>query len=367
MNIDINLEPRQDLPRRIVYLLPALTVLAALVVSSFALVALGFNPVVAYNVMFVETLTTEYGITETLVEAVPLVLTGLAVYIPLRAGLWNVGAEGQLFVGAVAGTWLGLTFNLGVATLPVMLVGAMLAGLVWGAIPGYLLSRFDVNEILTTLMMTFIAIEFTGYLIRGPMQAEGGSFPVTDSLSATAMLPSVAGVHAGVLLTAIATVGVYILLTKTVIGYEISVTGSNPDTATQAGINTFWINIMVLSLGGAIGAIAGISEIAGAHGQLIPDFSPGYGFTAIAIAVLGRNGAWQVALAGLFFAVLFVGGSSMEISHGVPSAIVDVIVALVILFLITAEFFKRYELSVGIEREREANDGPRKQSIGGNN
>jgi len=343
----LDVSTREGTPRWLAYGTPVFTVLAALSVGGVALAALGVNPLAAYRTMFVGTLTERFGVVQTLLRAVPLVLAGLAVYLPRRAGLWNIGAEGQLFVGAVAGTWIGLSVDApGVVLVPLLLAGAAVAGGVWGLVPGVLRARRGVNEIIVTLMLSFVGVELTSYVVRGPLRGGQGNFPVSATLPGAAQLPAVADVHVGVVVALAATVAVSLLLNRSVAGYEITVTGSNPDAAEAAGIDTGWVYVLVFVVAGALAGMAGAIEIAGVQGRLRPNFSPGYGFTAIPIALLGRRGVGRVLLAALFFAVLVVGGSSMEIAFGVPAALVEVIQALVILFLITAEFFKRYRVGL---------------------
>lgn len=353
MNVDITVAAREDLPPWLVYGAPVFTLVAALGVSAIALLVLEFDPLAVYEVMFIETVTNEFGLTNTLIRGVPLVLTGLAVYLPLKGGLWNIGAEGQLYIGAIAGAWIGLNIGLpAVFLVPLMLVVAALAGGVWGGIPGWLRARWDVNEIITTLLLTFVAIELNGYMVRGPMQGGAGNFPVSELFPPAARFPSLPGteVHIGVVVALLAAIAVYALLRLTRLGFEITFVGSNHDAARQAGMNSVLVYVFVLLAGGALAGMAGIIEVAGLQSRLRPEFSPGYGFTAIPIALLGRNGAPQVVLAGLFFAVLFVGGFAVRTQFGVPAAIVDIIQALVILFLITAEFFKQYRVSLTVER-----------------
>jgi ABC-type uncharacterized transport system permease subunit len=353
MNVELDLKSREDVPAWLAYGTPVFTVLAALAVSGLALLVLEVSPLDAYWTMFVDTLLSPFGQTEVLGKSVPLILTGLAVYLPLKAGLWNIGAEGQLYLGAIAGTWIGLNVDLpGFLLVPAMLVGAGVAGGLWGLVPGLLRARRGVNEIIVTLMLTFVGIELAGYLVRGPMRGGEGNFPVSAILPDAAMLPAFGSVHAGVVVALAATVAIRYLVGQTTTGYEVVVTGANADAAEHSGVDVEWIYVVVLVLGGALAGLAGAIEIAGIQERLRPNFSPGYGFTAIPIALLGRRGALRVLLAGLFFAVLVVGGSSMELAFDVPAAIVEVIQALVILFLITAEFFKRYR--IGVEKRDES-------------
>lgn len=352
MNVELDVRARENVPTWLVYGTPVFTIIAALAVSSIALVALDVSPIAAYTVMFVETLTSEFGLTETTLKAIPLVLTGLAVYLPLKAGLWNIGAEGQLILGGLAGSWIALNVSAPwYALLPAMFFGAAIAGAVWAIIPAWLRAKYDINEIITTLLLTFVALNLKNYLIRGPMQGGAGTFPQTEQFSQAATIPELFGnVHAGLIVALLMVAATYILVTQTRLGFEITFVGANPDAATQAGISKYTVYILVFLIGGLLAGIAGIGEIAGVQGRFRADFEPGYGFTAIVVALLGRNGALKVMLAGFFFALLIVGGSSMEVALGVPAALTEVIQALVILFLITAEFFKRYSVGINIDR-----------------
>jgi len=307
--------------------------------------------------MFFQTLTTEFGLTETVAKAVPLIFAGLAVYVPLKAQLWNIGAEGQLFIGAIAGTWIGLNVSLPmIALLPLMFVGAGIAGALWVAIPAVLRAKWGINEIITTLLFTFIAADVKNYVVRGPMQAPGANFPQTAQLPLAAQLPDIPGLGfpIGILLAIVFVALTYILVNHTRLGFEITFIGANDRAAEQAGMSKYKIYLFVLMAGGAFAGFAGISEISGVQTRLRAFFAPGYGFTAIPIALLGRNGAFQVMLAALFFAVIFVGGSSIETLLSVPAAIVDIIQALIILFLLTAEFFKQYSVDLSLNRDRES-------------
>lgn len=353
MNVEVNLSAREDIPAWLAYGTPVFTVLAALAVSAVALVVLEVGPVAAYTTMFVGTVTTEFGITETLVKSVPLILTGLAVYLPLRAGLFNIGAEGQMLFGALAGTWIGINLSLpGLALVPLMFVAAVVAGAFWAGIPAWLRAKWDVNEIITSLLLSLVAVEIQNFLLRGPMQGGTGNFPQSARLSDAATIPDVVqGVHAGLLVAVVAVVVTYVIMQQTRTGFEITFVGSNAEAARQAGMSRYKVYILVFLVGGAFAGLAGVSEVSGVHGRFRAAYAPGYGFTAIPIALLGRNSAVKVMVAGLFFAVLLVGGSSMEVAHGVPAALVEIIQALVILFLITAEFFKRYHVDVSFGRD----------------
>jgi simple sugar transport system permease protein len=279
----------------------------------------------------------------------------------MKAGLWNIGAEGQLIMGAIAGTWIGINVSLPVfALLPLMILGAAVAGAAWTFIPAWLRARWGINEIITTLLFTFIATDIQLYLLRGPMQGGFGGFPQTELLPAAARFPVISevGLPSTLGLALVLIVGVYLVMNKTRLGYQITFVGANADAAEQAGMSRYRIYLLTLVVGGAFAGLAGISEIAGNQGRLHASFAPGYGFTAIPIALLGRNGADRVLLAATFFALLFVGGNRVSVAMEVPSALINIIQALVILFLITAEFIQNYEVSISTGRDRAADSPP---------
>ncbi len=366
MNVSVDLTSRESIPSWLAYGAPIFTIVAALVVTSIPLLWEDLSPLDVYTELFVGTLSDVAGISDVLRIALPLFLAGLAVYIPLKAGIWNIGAEGQIFVGATVCAYIGLNVQLPsyALILLMMVAGGFVAGL-YGAIPGYLRAKHDVNEIISSLMLTFAATTFLGYLLRGPMQGSGGQ-TATESLPDRAELPTqfpLVGeihprLHVGVVLLGIAVAVTYILMTKTRLGYEITFIGANPEAAIQAGISKYRIYIISFFFGGFLAGLAGVAEISGVYGRLFEDFSPGYGFTAIAVALLGRNGPFRVLLAALFFGLLRAGGTTVSVSFQVPSALVDIIVALVILFLLAAEFLKQYRISVDLERESEPETSP---------
>lgn len=344
----VSFEPRTSVPRWFAYGAPLFTVLAALGVSAIPLVWLGVNPLSSYYQIFVSNPTEIRGLANILVTTVPLFLAGLAVFIPLKAGVWNIGAEGQLFVGAIIGSAIALNLEWPLyLLLPTMILAAGFVGAAYGAIPGYLRAEHNVNEIISSLMLTFVATTFTGYLLRGPMQGDGGQ-SATDRLPDAARLPTVIHprLHIGVGLVIVIAVLIYLLINNTRLGYEITFIGSTPAAATQAGISEYKTYITVFVLGGLLAGIAGIIEIAGVHGRLFEGFSPEYGFTAIAVALLGRNGVFRVLLAAVFFAVITTGGTTIAVTQNVPTAIINVIVALTILFLLTGEFIKNHRIVI---------------------
>lgn len=353
VNVRFELTPRTQTPRWLAVAVQVLTVVAALAVAAVALLLVDANPLAVYSRMFIGAFTDPFQTSRVLNRSAPLILAGLAVYIPLRSGLYNIGAEGQFIVGGLATIWVGTTLPgmVGVApsALSILVASffvALLVGAVWVFVPAYLYNKYEVNEILTTLMLVFTAERLSAYLISGPLQSGDGGFPRTGMIGFE--LPTLPGTRANVgILIALAAVGVtWLLVNRTRLGYEIILSGSNEGIAEQTGIDMKRITYVVFLFAAALAGLAGFIEIAGNQSTLTIGWQPGYGWTAIPIALLGRRGSVQTMLAGFLFGIIFVGGSIVETTLGVPSAISQMIEALLILFLISAEMFKSYRMDI---------------------
>lgn len=351
MTVDIDINRREDIPSWLGYGTPVVTVLVALVIGAIPLVLIDTDPVVVYEDMFIGTLTDTDGIIDVVVRTVPLLLAGLAVYIPLKAGLWNIAVEGQLYLGGIMATWVAISFSAPIYLLiPAMMVAAGVAGAVSGAVPAYLRAKYDINEIIVTLMITFAAIELNEYMIRGPLQGDTG-VAISPPFSDAARIPTVGdtSLHYGAVLIVIAVLATYYFIRRSSLGYQTLMVGSGPGAAESSPINRYQIYMLTMIIGGVIAAVAGMVEISGVHGRLNPQWSPEYGFIAIPIALLGLNGAFRVLLASMFFALLFVGGNSIAVTSSVPFSIINVLIALIFLFLITSEFFKKFEVNIRLD------------------
>jgi simple sugar transport system permease protein len=328
-----------------------ITILLALLVGMIPLILTGNNPVRAYMALFQGAFGSKHGLTETLVKAIPLILTGLAVSFPLRAGFWNIGAEGQLYLGAIAATWVALTLGhlTSFILLPLVILSGFLAGAIWGLIPAFLKIRFQVNEIILTLMMNYIAVNGSNYLVYGPLKdPQGANFPITAIFSESAWLPRLPGtrLHAGIILAFTMAGVLYLILSKTRLGYEIKVVGANPRVALYGGISLMTITLIVMMIGGGLAGLAGVGEVAGLQHRLRKDISPGYGYTAIPIALLGKGHPIGVTIAALLFGALFVGGSHMQQTTKVPVALISIIQALVVLFVVAGEALRNSSFRV---------------------
>ena len=328
--------------RWVARLLPSLAAFAvALAVSALVIAVAGANPVRAFAALLDGSFGGLDSVSETLVKTCPLLLCGLAVALAFQTGIWNIGAEGQLLMGALAAAWLGSRVAApALVAMPLVLAGAVAAGAAWGAVAGALKVRREVNEVISTIMLNFIALGLIGYLVQGPLMESGGRYPQTDSVLTALRLPRFAPplrVHAGLLLAALAALAVHFILYRTVFGYEMRASGANPNAARLAGIDVGKRMLWAMILSGGLAGLAGGVEVTAVTFRLYERFSPGYGFTAIAVGLLGRLAPVGVTIAALLFGALEAGSNAMQREAGVSSVLVSIIQATVILFLIAAE------------------------------
>jgi ABC-type uncharacterized transport system permease subunit len=322
--------------------LPSFLALAgALIVSAVIIAASGSNPVVAFGALLGGAFGSLDSLSDVAVKSCPLLLAGLAIAVSFQAGVWNIGAEGQLLMGALAmaalGTyggrlpaWLDLASNLAVAAA---------VGAAWAGIAAQLKLRRNVNEVISTIMLNFIALGLISYLVQGPLMETGGRYPQTDALLPGLWMPRLAPyrVHLGLVIALLAAVAVHILLYRMVAGYEMRAAGLNTAAARLAGIDVDRRVLMALMLSGALAGLGGGIEVSAVTHRLYERFSPGWGFTAIAVGLLGRLSPAGVVVAALLFGALDAGSNAMQRVAGVSSVLVSVIQATVILFLVALE------------------------------
>lgn len=323
---------------------PIVSILVALFVAGFLLLAAGVSPLQAYVEIFREALGSVYGLSETLVKTTPLIFAGLGVSLAFRMQIWNIGAEGQIYMGACGATWVALFSGIESHALMIsaMFAAAFLAGGLWAGVAGALRARWGVNEVIVTLLMNYIAILWVDYLIYGPWKdPKGFNFPLTAQFSDAARLTEYFNtrLHSGFFLALFCALLLYLFMERTVWGYEIKVIGSNPQAARYAGMRTGLAIFGVLFLSGAIAGIAGFSEVAGLQHRLQHGLSPGYGYTAIIIAWLARRSALGVVIVSFLMGVLLVGGDSLQLSWQLPIAFVDAFQGLILFFLLASDFF----------------------------
>jgi simple sugar transport system permease protein len=364
-------------------LLPFLAVLAAFIVGAVILLLQGVNPLEAYQSMVVGAFGNKNGLADTLVKATPLLLVGLGIAIAFRGGVINIGAEGQLIVGALLTTFLGLQLGdrmNGVLVIIIGLVAGALMGGIWGAIPGYLKAQLGVNEILSTVMMNQIAIQIGYYLLRGPMidpaELEAGTnIPQSARLARTADMPRFTDIaeslgftesakdlnltgyvkelygvfveptrlHSGFIFAIVMAILIYIFLWRTTIGYRIRAVGLNPHASRYAGINVKRNMVLSMTLSGLFAGLAGAVEILGLHHRMFEPVavSAGYGFSGIVAALFGKLHPLGIIPSSILFGGLLVGGDKMQRAMQIPQVLIQAILGLVVLFVVSTDYFVR--------------------------
>jgi ABC-type uncharacterized transport system permease subunit len=347
------LEPRPEVSRAMTVATPVIAV-ALTVLTGFVLFALmGYDPGESLFYFFVSPILSVYGLAELAIKATPLVLIATGLAIGFRAGVWNIGAEGQLTLGAIAGGTLGLWLidQEGAWILPLICLAGIAGGMAWAAIPAFLKTRFEVNEILTSLMLTYVATLLLSALVYGPLKdPEGFNFPQSKMFSASETLPVIlegTRLHAGAAVALLVALAGWLLISRTLIGFEVKVVGQAPAAARFAGFSEKRMVWFCLLLSGGLAGLAGLFEVAGPIGQLVPSVSPGYGFTAIIVAFLGRLHPAGVLLAGLIMALSYLGGENVQISVGLPQAVTGVFQGMLLFFLLACDVLIRYRIRLG--------------------
>lgn len=322
--------------------IPVLAVFTALVIGALLIALTGRDWIAAYGGLWEGSFGTLGGLEDTLINSTPYIIAGLGVALSFKAGLFNIGAEGQLYAGAVLAVVVGVTLGGVPAWLHITLaVGAgALGGLLWGAIPGFLKARTGAHEVITTIMLNFIAIRLTDWLIKSreplllgdPTDTSGNR---TRFVAETARLPQIPGteLHGGILMAVVLAALVYWLLYRTTIGFELRTVGTNPSAARYAGMNVARNIVLALALSGMVAGLAGAGEVLGVEGTLNAGFFSGLGFDAIAVALLARSNPFAVIPAGLLWGGLLTGASLMQLRAGLPIEVIKVVQALIIMFV----------------------------------
>ncbi len=346
----ITLEKRGGFSRGVALLVPVFSIVCAVIGGGLFLLAAGYDPVEIYLTMLSGVFGSAYGLSETVVKTIPLLLCGLAVSVAFRMQLWNIGAEGQLYMGAVAASWVALFHGEGspVVVIALMLLAGAAAGALWGLIPAIPRALFKVNETITTLMLNYVAILFSDYLVYGPWKdPKGMNFPLSAVFPDSAILPHFGDtrIHLGLVFGLIAAVLLYIVLWHTKWGYEVRVIGESPVAARYAGMNIARNILLVMALSGGLAGIAGMAEVSGITQRLQPNLSSGYGYTAIIVAWLGRLNPFAIIGVSFLMAGLLVGGYNMQMS-GLPAAIVSILQGAILFFILGGDILTKYRIRI---------------------
>ncbi len=348
----IRLEPRGQRSAPWSYASPLLALALTLVTAAIIFAALGKDPLQSLYTFFISPLTSATGRPELFVKAAPLVLIAVGLSLGFRANVWNIGAEGQYTIGAILGGGVGLALygDGNPLTFPAMMIGGAVGGMAWAAIPAFLRTRFNANEILTSLMLTYVAQLLLIYLVAGPWRdPQGYGFPQSRLFDESGTSPNlIAGtrLHFGVL-AAFVVVGLgWILLARSLIGFQLKVVGQAPRAARYAGFSESRLVWFSMLLGGGLAGLAGLFEVAGPVGQLTPQISPGYGFTAIIVAFLGRLHPLGVLLAGLLLALSYLGGEKAQIELGMPNAVTGIFQGILLFYLLACDVLILYRVKI---------------------
>ncbi len=352
----VKLESRGGSAKFWTYASPFLAILLTILLSAAIFAALGKDALESLRVIWLDPLASQRGLSELLVKGAPLILIATGLALGFRANVWNIGAEGQYLMGAIAGTGIGLIFY-DVAAVPIwpaMVLAGALGGMAWAAIPAFLKTRMNANEILTSLMLTYVAQYVLIYLVVGPWKdPEGYGFPHTRLFSEAALLPILVPgtrIHLGIAVTLIAVLGAWFLLARSLLGFELRVLGQAPRAAAYAGFSQKGLTWTSLLIGGGCAGLAGIFEVAGPIGQLTPALPTGYGFTAIIVAFLGRLHPIGILAGGLVLALSYLGGEKAQILLGMPSAVVKINQGILLFFLLACDVLIRYRLRFRLPR-----------------
>lgn len=348
----ISIEPRGGISRKMQLAIPVIAALIALALAALPLAFAGAPILASYKQMFIGVFGSVFSFTEMLTRATPLIFTGLAAALAFKARLWNIGAEGQLYLGAMGAVAVGTGMVDGPAILMIPLV--LLAGAAAGAAgmlgPAILKTRFGADEVVTSLLLNFIILIFVQMMLEGPLKDPMSmGWPQSEPILDNAALPRLMDrmrIHSGLIVALIAAVIAQIALSKTTWGFKIRAVGENAAAARHAGIGVNRTLLGVACISGALAGLAGVSEVAGLKGYLTTDLSPGYGYSGIVVAMLAGLSPIGVVIAALYVACIFVGADSMSRAMGVSSFLADLVVSLSLISVLVGGFFARYKIKL---------------------
>lgn len=357
----ITLEKRPSPSHAWSWLTPLVAVVATMIAGGLMFAALGIDPVASIRTIFWDPLFGEFAFYyrgQLLVKAGPLILIAIGLSLGFRAGIWNIGAEGQYIIGAVCGAAVGLAFYPMEARwliFPLMIIAGAAGGMAWAMIPGILRTKFNTNEILVSLLLVYVAEQILAWAALSPLKnPEGAGFPGSRNLrnyeaAANNELIAGSGIHWGVVAAMIAVIYAYILLSRHNMGFNIRLTGESPRAARFAGVNPTRLVLFCLGMSGALAGLAGMFEVAGPAGQISIDFNVGYGFTAIIVAFLGRLHPIGILLAGLLMALTYIGGEAAQATLGLPASAVEAFRGMLLFFLLAFDVLTNYSIRFGRE------------------
>lgn len=356
----LSLERRASVPFWAEIAAPVGALVFTLLAGAVLFAAMGYPPGQALYAYFIEPLSEFWSLHELALKAAPLIIIAVGLSVCFRSNNWNIGAEGQFILGAIGASAIPVLLPgaSGPWVLPAMFACGILAGALWAAIPAVLKTRFGANEILVSLMLVYVAGFLLDYLVRGPWRnPEGFNFPETRSFGTDAILPELVSMgeyggraNWGIVIALIVAVATFVMVSRTLKGFEITVTGASPRAARFAGFDARATTLFAFVFSGAMAGLAGTIEVSGAIGQLRPTVSPGYGFTAIIVAFLGRLNPLAIVLAGFVLALSYLGGEAAQISLGLPEEITRVFQGVLLFAILASETFMRYRVRLSSRR-----------------
>lgn len=355
----IQLEKRPQPSQFWAYFTPVLAVIITMIVGGLLFGLLGKNPFEAIRTIFYDPLFGDfasYSRPQLLVKGGPLILIAIGLSLGFRAGIWNIGAEGQYIIGAICGAAAGLAFypSDSVLIFPLMVICGAIGGTLWALIPALLKVRFGTNEILVSLMLVYVAEQLLASMSLGLLKnPEGFGFPgsrnFNDYPAANSWINESIGLHWGIAAAFIAVIFAYVLLSRHIMGFNIRLTGEAPKAARFGGVNPTRLVIFCMGASGALAGLAGLFEVSGPSGQISIDFNVGYGFTAIIVAFLGRLHPIGILLAGLLMALTYIGGELAQLTLGLPSAAIQVFQGMLLFFLLALDLLTNYRLKFALK------------------
>jgi general nucleoside transport system permease protein len=338
------LERRGERSLLLAFLSPLLAIALTLATGAALFALLGKPPLEALRIYFLDPLIDPWALQEIVVKATPLVLIGVGLAMCYLANAWNIGAEGQFLVGAITGGWVAVVTHgtdAGYWVLPAMLVLGALGGAAYALIPALLKVRFGASEILTSLMLVYVADYLLDWLVRGPWRdPKGFNFPTTAEFDPVATMPTLiegSRLHFGAIIALLVVIGATIVLGRTLMGFEIKLVGAAPRAARFAGFDDKTLTIVTFAISGALAGLAGIIEVSATVNHLQPNISPGYGFTAIIVAFLGRLHPIGILIAALFLALTYIGGEAAQISLKVPLDLTKVFQGILLFYVLACD------------------------------
>jgi simple sugar transport system permease protein len=322
-----------------ILLIPLLAITAAMAFGALILSIFGYDPINALGNLSQGIFGNQRNLSEALVRTTPIIFTATGVSVAYSCSVWNIGAEGQYYFGAIVGTWIGIHGgNLpGYILIPIGLIAGFLGGGFWGSIPGWLKARFRVNEVVMTVMLNYISLAIGSFLVTGPMKEKAGIFPQTDPIVNAAVLPKIwepTRLHLGFIIAIGVAILMAIILFRTPLGFAIRTTGKNPQTARYAGMQTDKTIIMAMFLSGGVSGLGGAVQVYGITHNLQAMLSPGVGFTGISVSVLVGNNPLGTILSGFLFGALQSGSEMMQINTGIPSELIQIIQGITVAFVV---------------------------------